>query len=106
MDANLSGMVVMITGASGGIGSAIARGFASEGARLALHYRSDRANAERLQREIGAECLLVQADLGNEAQARRAFASALKHFGRIDTLIANAGSWDDGSSGSAGSDWT
>lgn len=86
---------MFVTGASGGIGSAIARGFAKEGARLILHYRSGRANAQRLQREIGAECVLVQADLTNEAQTRRAFAIALKHFGRIDTLIANAGSWED-----------
>ena len=85
----------MVTGASGGIGSGIASAFASEGAQLVLHYRKGRANAQRLQRELATESLLVQADLANETQTRRVFTAALKHFGRIDTLIANAGSWED-----------
>ncbi len=48
MDSELSGKVVLITGASGGIGSALARKFANEGARLILHFNSNRARAEAL----------------------------------------------------------
>ena len=94
MESNLAGRVVLVTGASGGIGSAIARAFAREGTRVVLHYRSDRASIERLQRELGNGCLAVREDLTKEAEVRRLFATATKRFGRVDTLIANAGSWE------------
>jgi len=95
MDARLSGQVVLVTGASGGIGSAIARQFAVEGARLALHYRTQRAQAEALQQELPrVESLAVQADLTREEQVKRMFARVIRKFGRIDTLVANAGSWE------------
>ena len=94
MNANLTGKVVLITGASGGIGSAIARQFASEGAKLILHYRRGRAQIAALRRELNqSDSLIVQADLSKEGQVKRMFARTIKRFGRIDTLIANAGSW-------------
>jgi len=95
MNPNLSGQVILITGASGGIGSAIARAFACEGAKLVLHYRTGRARASALQRDLkDVETLIVQADLTKEAETKRLFAAARKHFGRVDTLVANAGSWE------------
>jgi len=95
MNADLAGKVVLITGASGGIGSAIAQRFAEEGARLVLHYRSGRIRAEELRRKLaGAEVLCVRADLTKESEVRRLFLAAVKRFGRMDTLIANAGSWE------------
>ncbi len=95
MQSDLSGKVVLVTGASGGIGSAIARRFAGEGARLILHYRRNRGNVEALRAELEpAECLVLGADLGQEAEVKKLFAAARKHFGGIDTLIANAGSWE------------
>jgi 3-oxoacyl-[acyl-carrier protein] reductase len=95
MQTDLNGKVVVITGASGGIGSAIARQFAAEGARLVLQYRSGRERAEALRRELsGTETLLVRADLTKETDARRLFSAAAKRFGRVDTLVANAGSWE------------
>jgi len=95
MQTGLDGKVVLITGASGGIGSAIARHFAGEGAKLVLHYRSGRQNVEALLRRFKSEdAMSVRADLTKENQVRRIFAQALKRFGRVDTLIANAGSWE------------
>lgn len=95
MNAELVGKIVVITGASGGIGSVIARKFAEEGARLVLHYRGSRDKAEALRRELsGADVLLVRADLAKEADARRLLSGAMKKFGRVDTLVANAGSWE------------
>jgi 3-oxoacyl-[acyl-carrier protein] reductase len=94
MNTDLTGKVVLVTGASGGIGSAMAQKFAAEGANLALHYRRGRTQIDALRRELNhSDSLTVQADLSKEAQVRRLFAKTLQHFGRIDTLIANAGSW-------------
>lgn len=95
MDAGLQGQVVLITGASGGIGSATARAFAAEGARLVLHCRTGRDRAARLARELApAETLVVSADLRREAAVKRIFATAVKRYGRVDVLVANAGSWE------------
>lgn len=95
MDSDLRDKIILITGASGGIGSAIARGFAAEGAKLLLHYHQNQAGARLLQKELAAvESLIVAADLTKEAAVKELFATALKKFGRVDTLIANAGQWE------------
>lgn len=95
MESHLRGKVVLITGASGGIGSGIARAFAAEGARLVLHYHRGHAKVAALQRELqGSDTLTARADLASEAQTRRLFALAVRRFGRVDTLIANAGAWE------------
>ena len=95
MNANLAGKVVIITGASGGIGAAIARQFAAEGARLVLHFHRNRGRVEALKRELASnESLAVRADLTKETDAKALFAQAVKRFRRVDTLVANAGSWE------------
>lgn len=96
MHSQLENKVILVTGASGGIGSAIARRFAEEGARLVLHYRSQAERVQALAEELAgqAECLVVRADLTRETAVRALFAKALKRFGRVDTLVANAGSWE------------
>jgi len=95
MDSQLTGRVVLITGSAGGIGSALTRKFAAEDARLVLHYRRSRRQALALQRELaGIDSIVLGADLTKESEARRLFSEASKHFGRVDTLIANAGSWE------------
>jgi 3-oxoacyl-[acyl-carrier protein] reductase len=94
LDAGLQGKVVLITGASGGIGAGVARLFASEGARLVLHYHRNRAAVARLQRELSAaQTVDIRADLRREAETRNLFGRALAAFGRVDVLVANAGVW-------------
>jgi len=95
MQTGLAGKVVMITGASGAIGSAMALRFAEEGAKIVLHYRSNRVNVEGLQRKLkSVDSIIVRADLSKEIEVRRMFAQTLKRFHRVDTLVANAGSWE------------
>lgn len=95
MDAKLAGKVVVVTGASGGIGAAIARQFAAEGARVLLHYCRGREAALKLRDALGRDqCEIAKADLTKEAEARRLFRQAGERFGRVDTLIANAGAWE------------
>jgi len=95
MNSELAGKVVLVTGASGGIGSAIARSFAAEGATVVLHYHRKRRSIAALQRELShVKTLVVKADLTSEAQVKQLFSRSIKAFGRIDTLIANAGWWE------------
>ena len=95
MDTRLRGKVVVITGASGGIGSAIARQFAAEGAKVVLHCHTGIDRARQLQRDLDpAASLVVRADLSRESGAARLFDLARKAFGRVDTLVANAASWE------------
>lgn len=95
MNSDLQGKVVLITGASGGIGSAIARQFAAEGANLILHYRTGRDRAEQLQNDLAsADSVIVRANLAKENDVETLFEKAIARFGRIDTVIANAGSWE------------
>jgi 3-oxoacyl-[acyl-carrier protein] reductase len=95
METSSRGKVVLITGASGGIGSEIARQFGAEGARLVLHYHQGRERITLLERQLkSVDAIAIRADLSKEAEARKLLARAVKHFGRVDTLVANAGSWE------------
>lgn len=95
MQTDLGGKVVIVTGASGGIGSAIARQFAAEGARVVLHYHRGRQAALKLRDEFATDQgFAVGADLRNESGARGLFRAVVRHFGKVDSLIANAGAWE------------
>lgn len=91
--------VVLITGATRGIGRAIAHRFAAEGCRLALVYRSNRTEAEAAcaaLRAQGAEVLLLAADLARPGAAAEVVAQVLGHYATLDCLVNNAGGAHDG----------
>jgi NAD(P)-dependent dehydrogenase (short-subunit alcohol dehydrogenase family) len=82
------GKVALITGGSGGIGFATARLLVTEGARVTITGRSA-ARLERSAIELGAACLAVDGDAGDDDHARAAMDATLKRFGRIDVLVNN-----------------
>lgn len=85
--------IVLITGGTRGIGRAIARRFASEGATLILNYRGNcetAAEAEANMREFGVRCMTIQANVGNPKHITHMFDEIQKNFGRLDILITNA----------------
>ena len=88
METGLAGKRVLITGASGGIGSACARAFAAEGARPVVHYHRGRDRAEALAAELGG-VPLIGADLTRPDEVDRLFDEA----GRLEICVAVAGSW-------------
>jgi len=83
---------VLVTGASGGIGSACARTFAAEGARVLVHYHRGEARAQELAAELGG-APIAQADLAFESEVERLFEEARAALGRIDICAAVAGRW-------------
>src|SRR4051812_24663604 len=95
MATDLAGKVVLITGASTGIGAAAARAFADVGARVIVHYNASREPAEQVVADIkgkGGSAALVAGDVMTEGDIKRVVGESLKAFGgRIDVLINNAG---------------
>ena len=82
--------VAVVTGASGGIGSACCRALAEEGFRVGIHYRTGKEAAERLSKELSGSFLL-QADLGDPEGIDRMVEEIRKGAGRVDVLVNNAG---------------
>lgn len=94
MDLALAGKAALVGGASQGIGYAVARVLAAEGARVAMVARRDEplaAAASRIADETGAETVAIAADVRRAADCARIVESALGHFGRIDVLVNNDG---------------
>lgn len=91
MQIDLSNTSVLVTGASRGIGAAIARRMGSAGAKVALHYRDQRERAAALAGEIGASADTFQADLSEPEECAALWNKVVARFGRIDTLVNNAG---------------
>ena len=97
MGQKLAGKVALVTGASKGIGAAIAVQLAAEGAAVVVNYSSSKEGADRVVGEIkgnGGRAVAVQADVGKEADVRRLFAEARAALGRVDVLVNNAGIYD------------
>ncbi|KHL04608.1 short-chain dehydrogenase [Sinomonas humi] len=84
---------MLVTGAAGGIGTAICRVLHRDGARLAIHYGSSREQAEALAAEGGARSVSLQADLTSETGPGDLWNAATEALGSIDVLINNAGLW-------------
>src|SRR5438477_11560155 len=93
----LAGKVAIVTGASKGIGAAIAEQLAAEGAAVVVNYASSKTGAdavvERIKRKEG-RAVAVQADVSNADAIRRLFAEAKKAFGTVDVLVNNAGIYE------------
>jgi 3-oxoacyl-[acyl-carrier protein] reductase len=94
MHPDLKGKVVLITGASTGIGAAAALAFAREGCKVVIHYNAsaDAARAVAADvKKLGAEALLAAGDVTKETDVKRIAAETLEAYGRIDVLVNNAG---------------
>lgn len=94
LNMRLSNKVAMVTGASKGIGAAIATALGAAGARVAVNYSSDREGAERVAKAIrdnGSEAIAVAADVSKSADVARLFKEVDSAFGKLDVLVNNAG---------------
>jgi 3-oxoacyl-[acyl-carrier protein] reductase len=93
----LDGKVAIVTGASKGIGAAIAKQFAAEGAAVVVNYASSKEGADRVVDEIakrGGKAIAGQANVAKKAEIEQLFAETKKAFGRLDILVNNAGVYD------------
>jgi 3-oxoacyl-[acyl-carrier protein] reductase len=95
MGTDFSGKVVMVTGASRGIGQEIARQFAERGAGVVVHFHNNREAAEQTLASLaGTSHLIVQADLADATAVGQMAQKAVGEMGRIDVLVNNAGIYD------------
>lgn len=95
----LTGQCAIVTGATRGIGRAIATKLASSGANVVVNYRSNAEEAEKLKvqlESLGVKILLVQGDVSKDEEAKKLILAAKDAFGRVDILVNNAGITKDG----------
>lgn len=93
----LAGKVAVVTGASKGIGAAIAQHLAAAGAAVVVNYSSSKTDAGKVVGEItsqGGNAVAVQANVAHQAEIERLFAETKKAFGRLDVLVNNAGIYE------------
>lgn len=93
----LTGKVAVVTGASKGIGAAIAKQLAAEGASVVVNYASSKTGADKVVAEItgaGGKAVAVQGDVSQKADIERLFTETKKAFGRLDVLVNNAGIYE------------
>ena len=95
----LAGKVAVVTGASKGIGAAIATHLAAEGAAVVVNYASSKAGADKVVAAItqgGGKAVAVQADVSKQTDITKLFAETKKAYGRVDILVNNAGIYEFG----------
>jgi len=93
----LTGKVAVVTGASKGIGAAIAKQLAAEGAAVVVNYSASKESADRVVKEVtasGGRAIAVQANLSKQADIDQLFAATKKAFGPVDILVNNAGIYE------------
>ena len=92
---DIKGKVALVTGASTGIGAAVAKAFGARGAKVVVHYNQSEAPAQAVVAKIkasGGDAVAIQADVRDSAAIKTCVAETVKAFGRIDILVNNAGS--------------
>ena len=94
MNSPLNGKVALVTGASRGIGRAIAERLSRDGAAVAVNFSRNASEAQKLVTEIeaaGGKAFAIQADVGSVSEIVRLFDETIAHFGKLDILVNNAG---------------
>lgn len=105
MRIDLSDTSVLVTGASRGIGAAVARAMGKAGARVAIHYRGQSQQAAALAQQIGASAEIFQADLSQTRECSSLWQAVTARFGHVHTLVNNAGVAIPAPLESAAADW-
>ncbi len=91
MNINLKNRVILLTGATGGIGEAIASALSNSGATVAIHYRSDKDKALTMEKRLDNNSKSFYADLNQPKEVEKLFDQVVAFYGKIDVLINNAG---------------